>query len=129
MAVGTMKMSLSSGDVRAYKTRSGLPSFHLATVLLVDSGWNFAVSHVDSLAVTMVLPNRVKIPFEVRMNHDSEFGLDGQTNAITLALSARSRLKRVEWCLVDLIIEGQFDFGGTTPRFRHQQRGTLRTMY
>lgn len=125
-----MRISLSSGDVRAYKKRTGVCAFHLATVLLVeDVGWNFPVSCVRRLAVAMVLPNGPGIPFDVRMNYDSDYGLDGETNAITLSLACVSHLKRVDPCLVHLTVEGQFDFGGTAPRFRHKQLGTLRRMY
>jgi len=125
-----MRVSLSSGDVRAYKKRTGFCSFHLSTVLLVeDSGWNFPVSCVERLAVQMILPNETKLPFEVRINHDSDFDLDGSTNAFTLTLATVSRLKRIAPCLVRLIVEGQFSFGGTAPSFRHAQLGTLRKMY
>jgi hypothetical protein len=125
-----MRVSLSSGDVRAYKKQTGFCSFHLSTVLLVeDIGWNFPVSCVERLTVAMVLPKSTEIPFEISMNCDSDYGLDGETNPITLSLACVSHLKRVDPCLVHLIVEGQFDFGGTAPRFRHVQRGTLRRMY
>ena len=125
-----MRVSLSNGEVRAYKKATGFCSFHLATVLLIeDIGWNFPTSTVKRLGVAMVLPNATQIQFDIRMNCDSDYGLDGKTNAITLSLASVSRLKRVDPCLVRLIVEGEFDFEGVAPHFRHVQRGTLRRMY
>lgn len=124
-----MQLTLSNGDVLAYKKRSGFCVFHLNTVLLVDIGGNFGISHIVRLAVTMALPDGTQVPFTIRMNVDSDFKFNGETSAFTLALSAQSEFSRVDWLVVTIVVEVQFDFGGAAPYARLEQRGTLRPRY
>jgi hypothetical protein len=124
-----VNVQLSNCEVRAYKRERGNLAFHLKTALLTDIGWDFPVSHVDTLRVSMVLPDGEAVDFQPRMHVDSAYMFDGEVNAVTLDLSSVSQLTDVDSCVVRLVVDCRFDFGGAMPHVVHEQWGLLRRMF
>lgn len=120
-----MKVTLSSAEIRGYRTRRGWFTLHLKTVMLVDGGWNFGNSHIDSLSVGVLLPGRDRIDFECSVAVDADYPFDGEISAHTLYLVARNVVERIEPSVVTLLLDLRLDVG---VRVVHQQLGTLRRM-